>query len=75
MIRGLRDSTDLNLEMVLAGMNEIMSPELHTIFVPASPATRPITASIVRQIAGMGGDVSGFVPPVVAASLKAKFGR
>jgi len=75
MIRGLRDSTDLNLEMVLAGMNEIMSPELHTIFVPASPATRPITASIVRQIAGMGGDVSGFVPPVVAAGLKAKLGR
>jgi pantetheine-phosphate adenylyltransferase len=75
MIRGLRDSTDLNYEMQLAGMNEIMSPELHTIFVPASPATRPITATIVRQIAGMGGDVSGFVPPVVAAGLKRKLGR
>jgi pantetheine-phosphate adenylyltransferase len=75
MIRGLRDSTDLNYEMSLAGMNEIMSPELHTIFVPASPATRPIQASIVRQIADMGGDVSGFVPPVVAAALKRKLGR
>jgi pantetheine-phosphate adenylyltransferase len=75
MIRGLRDSTDLNYEMQLAGMNETMAPEVHTIFVPASPATRPIAATIVRQIAGMGGDVSGFVPPVVAARLKAKLGR
>jgi pantetheine-phosphate adenylyltransferase len=75
MIRGLRDSTDLNLEMQLAGLNEAMAPEVHTIFVPASPATRPISATIVRQIASMGGDVSTFVPPVVAAGLKAKFGR
>jgi pantetheine-phosphate adenylyltransferase len=75
MIRGLRDSTDLNLEMQLAGMNETMAPEVHTVFVPASPATRPIVGTIVRQIASMGGDVTGFVPPVVAAKLKAKFGH
>jgi pantetheine-phosphate adenylyltransferase len=75
MIRGLRDSTDLNYEMQLAGLNETMAPEVHTVFVPASPATRPIASSIVRQIAEMGGDVSAFVPPVVVASLKAKFGR
>ncbi len=40
----------------------------------ASPAVRPITATLVRQIAGMGGDVSPFVPPAVAAGLKTKFG-
>jgi pantetheine-phosphate adenylyltransferase len=41
--------------------------------VPASAAVRPISATLVRQIASMGGDVSAFVPPVVAARLQAKF--
>ena len=72
MIRGLRDGTDLDYEMQIAGMNETMAPEVHTVFVPASVAVRPITATLVRQIAAMGGDVSAFVPPSVAASLKAK---
>ena len=73
MIRGLRDSTDLDYEMQLAGMNQAMAPDVHTLFVPASPLVRPITATLVRQIAAMGGDASSFVPPSVAASLKAKF--
>jgi pantetheine-phosphate adenylyltransferase len=75
MIRGLRDGTDMDYEMQLAGMNEAMAPEVHTVFVPASPAVRPITATLVRQIAGMGGDFSAFVPPQIAASLKAKFSQ
>ena len=73
MIRGLRDGTDLDYEMQLAGMNQAMAPDVHTLFVPASPLVRSITATLVRQIAAMGGDVSSFVPPSVAASLKAKF--
>jgi len=73
MIRGLRDGTDLDYEMQLAGMNQAMAPDVHTVFVPASPLVRPITATLVRQIAAMGGDASSFVPPSVAASLKAKF--
>ena len=73
MVRGLRDGTDLDYEMQLAGMNQTMAPEVHTVFVPASPAVRPITATLVRQIAGMGGDFSAFVPASVAAKLKAKF--
>jgi pantetheine-phosphate adenylyltransferase len=73
MIRGLRDGTDLDYEMQIAGMNETMAPGVHTVFVPASVAVRPITATLVRQIAQMGGDVSAFVPPSVAAELKRKF--
>jgi pantetheine-phosphate adenylyltransferase len=73
MIRGLRDGTDLDYEMQISGMNEIMAPDVHTVFVPASVGVRPITATLVRQIAAMGGDVSAFVPPSVAASLKTKF--
>ncbi len=73
LIRGLRDGTDLDYEMQIAGMNETMAPEVQTVFLPASPMVRPITATLVRQIAGMGGDVSNFVPPIVASRLKAKF--
>ncbi|HVV40726.1 MAG TPA: pantetheine-phosphate adenylyltransferase [Nitrobacter sp.] len=73
MIRGLRDGTDLDYEMQIAGMNETMAPDIHTVFVPASVDVRPITATLVRQIAAMGGDVSAFVPATVAASLKTKF--
>ena len=73
LIRGLRDGTDLDYEMQMAGMNETMAPELKTVFLPASPMVRPITATLVRQIAGMGGDVANFVPSIVASRLKAKF--
>lgn len=73
LIRGLRDGTDLDYEMQLAGMNGAMAPEVATVFLPASPLVRPITATLVRQIAAMGGDVSAFVPPAVAARLKARF--
>lgn len=75
LIRGLRSSADFEYEMEMAGMNETMAPELQTVFVPASPAVRPITATLVRQIATMGGDVSPFVPPQVAERLNAKFAR
>ena len=73
IVRGIRDGTDLDYEMQMAAMNETMAPEIATVFVPASPATRPITATLVRQIAAMGGDVSAFVPPLVATRLRARF--
>src|ERR1700724_3154772 len=73
MIRGLRDGTDLDYEMQLAGMNAAMASDVQTVFLPASPAVRPITATLVRQIAGMGGDVSAFVPARIADRLKEKF--
>jgi pantetheine-phosphate adenylyltransferase len=73
LIRGLRDGTDLDYEMQMAGMNEAMAPEVTTIFIPASPAVRPITATLVRQIAGMGGDVAAFVPAPVLRRIKTKF--
>ena len=75
LIRGLRDGTDFDYEMQMAGMNEAMAPGIQSVFLPASPMARPITATLVRQIAGMGGDVSAFVPVAVAARLKKKFSR
>lgn len=73
MIRGLRDGTDLDYEMQLAGMNGAMAPEIKTIYLPASPLVRPITATLVRQIAQLGGDVTQFVPTYVVEMLKSKF--
>jgi pantetheine-phosphate adenylyltransferase len=73
MIRGLRDGTDLDYEMQLSGMNAAIAPDVQTVFLPASPMVRPITATLVRQIAGMGGDVSAFVPASIAQRLKKKF--
>ena len=50
-----------------------MVPAIQTVFLPASPAVRTITATLVRQIARMGGDVTAFVPAPVTARLKTKF--
>ena len=73
MVRGLRDGLDFDYEMQMAGMNAAMAPDVKTVFLPASPAVRAITATLVRQIASMDGDVAPFVPAIVAQALKAKF--
>lgn len=75
IIRGLRNGTDLDYEMQMADMNAAMAPEVETLFFAASPPVRHITATLVRQIAAMGGDVSPFVPDVVSTALAAKFKR
>lgn len=72
IFRGLRDGTDFDYEMHMAGMNGAMAPKIDTVFLPASPNARHITGTLVRQIAQMGGDVSQFVSPAVAKRLKAK---
>jgi pantetheine-phosphate adenylyltransferase len=75
LIRGLRDGTDLDYEMQMAGMNRQMAPDVQTVFLPAGTASRPITATLVRQIASMGGDVAAFVPAPVLEALKVRFAR
>ena len=75
IFRGLRDATDFDYEMQMCGMNGAMAPSIGTVFLPASPGVRHITATLVRQIAQMGGDVSHFVSPAVAAQLAAKAKR
>ena len=75
IVRGLRDGTDFDYEIQMASMNAAMAPEVQTVFFPASPPVRPITATLVRQIASMGGDVTAFVPGLVAGRLRDKFKR
>lgn len=75
ILRGLRDATDFDYEVRMAGMNGAMAPDVETVFLAASPAAAHIAANLVRQIAVMGGDVSSFVSPAIAAKLKAKAPR
>jgi pantetheine-phosphate adenylyltransferase len=75
LVRGLRDGADFDYEMQMAGMNGALAPQIRTVFLPASPASRHITATLVRQIAAMGGDIAPFVPATVATRLKKKFAR
>jgi len=72
LIRGLRDSSDFDYEMQMAGMNRKLVPELQTVFVPAEDENRFISGRLVRQIASMGGDVTPFVPANVAQALSRK---
>lgn len=69
MIRGLRDGSDLDYELQLAGMNAVMAPSLQTVLLPPTSRTRHITATLVRQIARLHGDVTPFVPLSVATAL------
>lgn len=74
IIRGLRDATDFDYEVQMGQMNGALAPDIETVFLAASPATRMIASSLVKQIARMGGDISLFIPKeaqdVVAAALK-----
>lgn len=68
IIRGLRDATDFDYEVQMGQMNGALAPDIETVFLAASPATRMIASSLVKQIASMGGSISPFVP--VEASAK-----
>jgi pantetheine-phosphate adenylyltransferase len=70
IIRGLRDGSDFDYEIQMSTMNAVMAPGVESVFLAASPGCRHIAASLVRQIAGMGGDISQFVPAAVASALK-----
>lgn len=72
IVRGLRDGTDFDYEMQMAGMNAALAPEIETVFLPGSPEVRHISATLVRQIATLGGDVGSFVPADVARRLSVK---
>ena len=72
IVRGLRDASDFDYEVQMSQMNAGLAPDMETVFLAASPATRMIASSLVKQIAKMGGEISPFVPEAVnAAILKA----
>jgi pantetheine-phosphate adenylyltransferase len=72
ILRGLRAASDFEYEFQLAGMNRRLAPDIETVFLTPSEQEMFISASLVKEIALLGGDVSNFVDPRVAAALKSK---
>lgn len=72
ILRGLRAVSDFEYEFQLAGMNRNLYPNVETIFLTPSEQYMFISASMVREIAQLGGDVSQFVPPAVSRRLSDK---
>lgn len=73
IVRGLRAGTDFEYELQIAHANADLRPELDTVFLPTRTNYGFISASLVREIASHGGDVSRYAPPHVCAALKLKF--
>ncbi len=74
IIRGLRGAIDYEYEVQMVGMNRTMNPRVETLFLTASPETQFISSTLVRQIAGMGGDISAFVPKRVERKVMTRAG-
>jgi pantetheine-phosphate adenylyltransferase len=75
ILRGLRAVSDFEYEFQMAGMNRNLYPEVETLFLTPGEQYMFVSATIVREIAKFGGDVSPFVHPLVYAKLKAKVHR
>jgi pantetheine-phosphate adenylyltransferase len=74
IVRGLRAATDFEYELQIAHANADMAPQVDTVFLPTRTNYGFVSASLVREIATHGGDVSHYAPPPVCEALKAKFG-
>ena len=72
VMRGLRAVSDFEYEFQLAGMNRALNPDFETVFLTPGEQHMFISATLVREIATLGGDVSKFVHPAVSAKLAAK---
>lgn len=75
ILRGLRAVSDFEYEFQLAGMNRRLVPEVETLFLTPAEKFSYISSSLIKEIAGLGGDVSEFVHPVVQTALIEKLGR
>ncbi len=69
VVKGLRSGTDFAYELPMALMNRHLTG-LETVFLPGDPRFEHVSSSLVKEVAGLGGDVSGLVPEVVRAELE-----
>lgn len=74
ILRGLRAVSDFEYEFQLASMNRTLDPDIETVFLTPSEQHTFISASLVKEIAKLDGDVSKFLHPEVNQALRAKFG-
>jgi pantetheine-phosphate adenylyltransferase len=73
IVRGLRAVSDFEYEFQMVGMNRAMNDEIETVFLMADAHYQAIASRLVKEIARLGGDVTGFVPRVVAEALAEKY--
>ena len=73
MIRGLRIMSDFDYELRMALINKIQAPEIETVSLMSDEEHIGFASSVVKELASMGGDISRFVPPLVAEALKKKY--
>jgi pantetheine-phosphate adenylyltransferase len=73
IVRGLRAVSDFEYEFQMVGMNRAMNDDIETVFLMADAQYQAIASRLVKEIARLGGDITGFVPPAVAAALARKF--
>ena len=72
ILKGIRTVTDFDYEFQMLNMNRALQPEIETVFLAPSEENSYISSSLIRQIAGYGGDIRQFVHPSVAEALKNK---
>ena len=75
LLRGLRAVSDFEYEFQLASMNRHLIPDVETLFLTPAEQHSFISSSLVREVARLGGDVSGFVHPAVAKALSTRWKR
>jgi pantetheine-phosphate adenylyltransferase len=73
VLRGIRAISDYEFELQMALMNRRLRPEIETVFLMAGEAYSFISSKMVKEVASLGGDVSGLVPPLVEGRLKGRF--
>ena len=74
IVKGLRAASDFDYELQMAQMNSSLTG-VETVFIPTSPERGFVSSSLVKEVAGFGGDVSAFVPDFVHAELKARLSQ
>jgi pantetheine-phosphate adenylyltransferase len=73
IVRGLRALADFEYEFQFAHMNRRLAPEVDTVFFMTDERNHYVSSSLVKEVAGLGGDVNGLVPAAVVAALAAKY--
>lgn len=75
IVRGLRALADFEYEFQFAHMNRRLAPEIESVFFMTDERNHYVSSSLVKEVASLGGDVTGLVPPPVVAALAKKYGR
>lgn len=75
IVKGLRAMMDFEYELKMAAMNKRLRPEIETVFMMTAPEFAYLSSTLIREVAGFGGSVSGLIPAGVERRLAKRFSR